>query len=124
MLHRARIVTQRIQGVLQMLITDSNFIAAYAELYFLCGPCVHLSRFDWGAPRSISGFQLGNWLVHSQNNKYKITLRFDKAKMDGVAILKFGKTRQENPVKAGDTVSILNNVPFKEETGIFEAYLK
>tara|TARA_R110000868_G_scaffold127458_6_gene335123 strand:+ start:7685 stop:9373 length:1689 start_codon:yes stop_codon:yes gene_type:complete len=89
-----------------------------------------LSRFDWGGPGVVSGvgpgsgIRWGQWIVHSEKGRYKITLRFDPVKEAGKAVVEFGKTFVEKKVDKGDTELVFYDVDFEENTGKFDAFIK
>ncbi|SDE72243.1 arylsulfatase [Pricia antarctica] len=83
-----------------------------------------LSRFDWGGPGILSGRRWGQWIVHSEQGKYKITLRFDPVEEAGKAVVQFGKAIKEKGVNIGDTELVFYDVDLEENTGIFDAFIK
>ncbi len=87
-------------------------------------PKVQLSRFDWGGPRNITGNSYGYWHVHTETSRYRITLHYDKAQMNGTAHIRYGEVHEEKPIREGDIQTEFENVLLEEGTGNFQAFLK
>jgi arylsulfatase/arylsulfatase A len=88
---------------------------------------IHLSKFDWGGLRALSGTQvgtLGYWRVHSEAKNYRIIMHFPKLTQDGIAHFKYNEVNVEVQVLKGQEEAVFNSVTLPEGVGNLHAFLK